>query len=126
MTFPAERPTADIRTVGGVVVARLLDKRVLGVRAATLFDEVLGPIGGSLGEGTLVLDFSPVTFFGSESFGRLTALAAALTRRGGRLVVCHLTAGLKEAFRVTRLDTTFDVVEDLVDALGGDRPTDAT
>lgn len=126
MTPSAEHPTAAIRTVGGVVVARLLDKRVLGVRAATLFDEVLGPLGESLGDGTLVLDFSPVTFFGSESFGRLTALAAALARRGGRLVVCHLTAGLREAFRVTRLDTTIDVVEELVDALGSDRPTDAT
>ena len=124
MTPPTEPATAAIRTVGGVVVARLLDKRVLGVRAATLFDEVLGPIGESVGDGTLVIDFSPVTFFGSESFGRLTALAAALARRGGRLVVCHLTAGLREAFRVTRLDTTIDVAEDLVDALGSDRPTD--
>ena len=125
MTPPAEIPTVEIRTVGGVMVARLQDKRVLGVRAATLFDEVLGPIVESLDDGTLVLDFSAVTFFGSESFGRLTALAAALSRRGGRLVVCHLTAGLREAFRVTRLDTTIDVAEDLIDALGSNRPTDA-
>lgn len=117
-------PAAEVHSVAGVIVARPLDKRILGHRVAVLFDEVLAPLAADVGDGTLVLDFSRVVYFSSDSFGRLVLLAATLRRTGGTLVLCHVAPGLREALRVTRLDATFEIVADLSTAIGGARPTE--
>lgn len=119
-----EAPAVLVRSVGGVTVAQLLDKRVLGLRVAAAFDGVLAPLAESLGDGVLVLDFSRVTYFGSDSFGRLVELGRSLRRRNGDLVLCHVSRDLREVFRVTRLDTWFEIVADLAAAVGGARPTE--
>lgn len=117
-------PVADVHTVAGVTVARPLDKRILGNRVALLFDGVLTPLAETIGAGALVLDLSNVAYLSSDSFGRLVKLAATLRHGGGVLVLCHVTPGLQEVFRVTRLDTTFEIVDDIASAIGGSRPTD--
>ncbi len=124
MSASPDPPTADVRRIAGVAVARLLDKRVLGLRVAALFDQVLRPLAESTGEGTLVLDFSHVAYFGSDSFGRLVELGKTLRRGGGALVLCHLSRDLREVFRVTRLDSWFEIAEDVATAVGGARPTE--
>lgn len=117
-------PAAEVHTVSGVIVARPLDKRILGHRVAVLFDEVLTPLAEGIDGGTLVLDCARVVYFSSDSFGRLVLLAGTLRRAGGALVLCHVAPGLREALRVTRLDATFEIVADLATAIGGARPTE--
>lgn len=119
-----ELPTVAVETFDGVTVARLLDKRVLGVRVAAMFDQVLVPLAERTGDGTLVLDFSNVAYFGSDSFGRLVELGRTVRRGDGSLVLCHLSPDIREVFRVTRLDTWFEIVEDVATAIGGSRPTE--
>lgn len=121
---PPAAPVADIHAVAGVTVVRPLDKRILGNRVGMLFDDVLTPLAEGIGAGTLVLDFSRVAYFSSDSFGRLARLAATLGRGDGTLVLCHVAPGLREVFRVTRLDTTFEIVDDLASAIDGNRPTE--
>ena len=120
----AELPPVEIHRLGAVTVATLLDKRVLGARASAMFDDQLLPEADSLGGDGLVLDFSRVTYFGSDSFGRLVELAGRVDRAHGWLTLCHVDAKIREVFRVTRLDTTFDIVDDLVTAIGSNRPTE--
>ena len=118
-----ELPTVAVDTYAGVTIARLLDKRVLGVRVAATFDEVLVPLAEKLGDGTLVLDFARVAYFGSDSFGRLVELGKTVKGGGGALVICHLSPDIREVFRVTRLDTWFDIATDVAAAIGSYRPT---
>ena len=117
-----ELPTVAVETHAGVTVARLLDKRVLGVRVAAMFAEVLLPLAEKIGDGTLVLDFSKVAYFGSDSFGRLVELGRTVKRAGGSLVLCHLSHDIREVFRVTRLDNWFEIVDDVATAIGSNRP----
>jgi len=124
MTPPEDSPTAEIRTLGGVVVARLLDKRVLGLRSAALFEEVLFPRARTMGPRKLVLDLTDVSYLGSDSFGRIARLAATLRDQDGELALCGVAPGIRAAMRVTRLDTTCEIFDDLAAALGADRPTD--
>lgn len=119
-----ELPTVVVDSVAGVTVARLLDKRVLGVRVAAMFDEVLVPLARRTGEGLLVLDFARVAYFGSDSFGRLVELGRTVKRGGGTLVLAAVSPDIREVFRVTRLDTWFEIVEDVAAAIGGNRPTE--
>jgi anti-anti-sigma factor len=121
---PAELPPVEIRRLGAVTVATLLDKRVLGARGTSLFEDHLLPEADSLGGDSLVLDFSRVTYFGSDSFGRLVELAGRVDRSHGWLTLCHVDAKIRDVFRVTRLDTKFDIVDDLVTAIGSNRPTE--
>ena len=119
-----EAPTVEIRRLGAVSVATLLDKRVLGARATSLFEDHLLPEADGLAGDGLVIDFSRVTYFGSDSFGRLVLLAGRVDRAGGWLTLCHVDAKIREVFRVTRLDTRFDIADDLVTAIGSNRPTE--
>jgi hypothetical protein len=64
---PTELPPVDLRRLGTVTVATLLDKRLLGARAAAAFDEHLFPVADGLGGDGLVVNFSRVTYFGSGS-----------------------------------------------------------
>lgn len=125
MSIPdAELPTVDLRRHGTVTVATLLDKRVLGARATSLFEDCLFPVAEALAGDGLVIDFSRVTYFGSDSFGRLVQLAGRVERARGWLTLCHVDAKIREVFRVTRLDTRFDIADDLVTAIGSSRPTE--
>jgi anti-anti-sigma factor len=119
-----EAPTVEIRRLGAVTVATLLDKRVLGARATSLFEDHLLPEADALAGDGLVIDFSRVTYFGSDSFGRLVLLAGRVDRVGGWLTLCHVDAKIRDVFRVTRLDTRFDIADDLVTAIGSNRPTE--
>ncbi|MSR26629.1 MAG: anti-sigma factor antagonist [Planctomycetaceae bacterium] len=123
-TPDAESPAVEIRRLGAVTVVTLLDKRVLGARGTSLFEDHLLPLADTLGGDSLVLDFSRVTYFGSDSVGRLVQLAGRVDRSHGWLTLCHVDEKIREVFRVTRLDTTFDIVDDLVTAIGSNRPTE--
>ena len=123
-TPDAESPAVEIRRLGPVTVATLLDKRILGARGTSLFEDHLLPLADTLGGDSLVLDFSRVTYFGSDSVGRLVQLAGRVDRSHGWLTLCHVDAKIREVFRVTRLDTTFDIVDDHVTAIGSNRPTE--
>ncbi len=118
-----KRPPVEIRQSDAVAVAILLDKRVLGVRAQELFDDHLYPLADRLAGNGLIIDFSLVRYFGSDSFGRLLQLAARVKEAKGWLRLCSIAPGLLEVFRVTRLDTRFDIDSDLHAALEGSRPT---
>jgi len=121
---PTELPPVDLRRLGTVTVATLLDKRLLGARAAAAFDEHLFPVADGLGGDGLVVNFARVTYFGSDSFGRLIELAARVERAHGWLTLCHIDPRIEQVFRITRLDTKFDIADDLETAIGSGRPTD--
>lgn len=121
--FP-ELPTVDLRRLDGVTVATPLDKRVLGVRAASLFEDHLFPAADRLAGDGLVIDLSRVAYFGSDSFGRLVDLASRVRAAHGWLSLCHVDERIREVFRVTRLDTRFEIVDDLATAIGTSRRTE--
>ena len=121
---PAELPPVEIRRFGTVTVATLLDKRVLGARGTSLFEDHLLPEADSLGGDSLVLDFSRVTYFGSDSVGRLVELAGRVDRAHGWLTLCHVDAKIREVLHVTRVDTKFEIADDLGTAIGSNRPTE--
>lgn len=118
-----DRPSVEIRRLDAVAIAILLDKRVLGLRAEQLFDDYLLPLADRLAGDGLVVDFSLVRYFGSDSFARLLQLAARVKAAKGWLRLCSVDPGLREVFRVTRLDTRFAIDIDLRAALEGTRPT---
>jgi anti-anti-sigma factor len=65
----------------------------------------------------LVLDFSGVEIITSPSIGRLLVLQQAISRGGGRMVLCGVRLITRCILRTAGLEGCFDLAEDRVGAL---------
>ena len=65
----------------------------------------------------LVLSFRQSGFVNSAVLGRLVQLHTTLQAAGGRLVLCWVSPGIVEVFKLTKLDKVFNIAEDTGTAL---------
>jgi len=100
--------------VGDFVVLRVDEHRVDGVNSTTLHEQVSNLVGA--GDRKFVLDLSLVDFMDSSALAGLLPAIHELPDEG-----CLLLAGLhprvKEIFRLTKLDTIFDIYPSVDEAL---------
>jgi anti-sigma B factor antagonist len=61
----------------------------------------------------LVVDFEGVLFVCSSAFGKLISLKKKVAENSGTLKLCNIRPEILEFFKVTRLDTVFDIYPDL-------------
>ncbi len=61
----------------------------------------------------LLLDFAQVNLTGSAALGMLVRLKGKLAKRGCALKLCRIQPTVAETFRITSLDTIFDIYDDL-------------
>lgn len=79
---------------------------------AAMFDKLLEE-----GDLDMVLDLEKVGYVTSAGLGHIVSIAAVLRRRGGNLAVCNLSADVRKAFQVTRIDKVVEVQNSLEAAL---------
>ncbi len=65
----------------------------------------------------LLLNFQQVRHMSSSMLGILLPLSRALAKNGGQLKLCSLEPGLREVFKVTKLERAFVIYEDEASAL---------
>ncbi len=104
----------EVVETGGVRVVRIQgDIRTDDARQlAATFDKLLED-----GDLDMVLDMERVGYVTSAGLGHIVSIAAVLRRRGGNLAVCNLSADVRKAFQVTRIDKVVDVQNSLEAAL---------
>src|SRR5512139_4101757 len=101
----------------GVVVVTLAGRVMLGSDSAeieTLVDGILRQ-----GQKHFVFDLAGVTHIDSTGIGRFISSLNKVRRAGGTLRMAAAAGQLREAFRVTRLDTVFKFFPDTETALDG-------
>ena len=96
----------------------------LDVAAAPGFSERLNDVI-RLRHGDLVVDLRRVTFVDSTGLAVLLNALRRLTRARRRMAVVIGDGAVKRAFEVTRLHWTFDVFDDIEDALARSRGGEA-
>ena len=84
---------------------------------ALVLDGLLRHVAVEAGGRDLVLDFSNVTVVSSAGLGVLVGLHNRLRAAGGRLVLCWVSPGIVEVFKLTKLDKVFSTEEDTGAAL---------
>jgi anti-anti-sigma factor len=89
-----------------VVVLSINVSRVQGDTIADRLRDELLAVLDTTGAQNVVLDLRQVTFVSSVAFRPLLSLHRRLKERGGRMVLCGLTAEVREVFEVTRLIST--------------------
>jgi len=61
----------------------------------------------------LIVDFEGVQFLSSSALGKLIALNRKVGEVAGTLKMCRIQPEIMEVFRITKLDTIFDIYPDI-------------
>lgn len=73
----------------------------------------------------IVLDLGDVTRIDSSGLGTLVALYVSARKVGGNIKLANLGNHIKEALRITRLATVFDIFDKTEDAVAAFHPSAA-
>jgi anti-sigma B factor antagonist len=95
----------------GVVVISLVGRIMIGEESAkieSLVEELL-----AAGKKSIVFDLSGVKHMDSTGIGRFIACLNRVMAANGKMRMAAATNVVREGFRVTRLDTVFEFVDDL-------------
>jgi anti-anti-sigma factor len=101
----------ESRREGGVTVIACEGRITLGLASNTLRKALEG------GAKKVVVDFSGATQLDSTGIGELVGALSLANERGAALRLAAMPPKIRELLRVTRLDTVFDVRENLQEAL---------
>jgi anti-anti-sigma factor len=94
----------------------LLPEGRLDARSAAGFEErLLGLIAA--GERSILLDFARLDYISSTGLRTLLTATKRLNEGDGRLLLCGLTANVRDVFRVSGFDTILEIHPDAATAL---------
>jgi anti-sigma B factor antagonist len=102
--------TTSIRQVGGVTIADISGRIVLGEESAAL-RELVGDLL-SKGHKKILLNLGDVTYIDSTGLGALVSASTSVRRQGGELKLLNLTNKVEDLMQITKLYTVFDVMDD--------------
>ncbi|WP_415713260.1 STAS domain-containing protein [Maridesulfovibrio sp.] len=102
------------KRVGDFVILRIRENRVDSTNFGALQERVSSLVGE--GDSKFVLDLSAVIFMDSCGLAGLIP-AAYDVPVNGRFLLAGLTPRVEQVFRLTKLDTIFDIYPSIADAL---------
>ena len=101
-----------VAEIDGITLVTLLEHRMLGEEEIQeLGDQLFGLVDKDQRR-KLVLDFERVESLPSAALGKLFKLKKKLANLHGTLKLCSICPELLEVFKITRLDTVFDIYPD--------------
>jgi anti-sigma B factor antagonist len=100
----------SIRQVGGVTIADISGRIVLGEESAAL-RELVGNLL-SKGHKKILLNLGNVTYIDSTGLGSLVSAFTSVRKQGGELKLLNLTNKVEDVMQITKLYTVFDVMDD--------------
>ncbi|MCO6432441.1 MAG: STAS domain-containing protein [Deltaproteobacteria bacterium] len=102
---------------GEVAVVQLLDKRLLAEQDVDETAEELFELVNGYEVTRMIVDFSQVRFIAARMLGKLITLHKFLRFKEGNFCLFGIEEAVLEAFRITRLTTTFEIADDEAAAL---------
>ena len=104
------------RDVGDIRIIELGGKITIGtgdVKIRELISQALDD-----GKTNILFDLGNVTAIDSSGIGEMGACYTTVTKRGGQLMLMHLSPKINDILQVTQLITVFEVFDDEREALG--------
>ncbi len=111
------RPKISIQHIENATVATLTEPRILEQSEIDALADTFMPLIEQTDEINLVIDFSKVQFCSSAVLGLLIRISKKVYQRNGGLALCCISPTIQEIFRITRLDTIFDIYETQAQAI---------
>jgi len=110
-------PRLTVTSEDDIIVAELVDKKILDEIAITQIQEQLASVLSPVAEPKLVMDFSRVAHMSSSALGMLITLHKRILERKGALRLCGISPSIYEVFVITRLNEIFQIVQTRQQAL---------
>lgn len=107
----------DIEEIGGVTVARFLDKKILDEANIDRIGQELFGLVDEDGRTQIVLDFSLVEYLSSAALGKLITMHKKVSAAGGKCALCNIQKDILDVFKITQLHKVLLLCDDLDDAL---------
>ena len=99
------------------VIARFYGPRITNVDDIRSAGQALMRVIEEQKPTTLVLDLGKVNYLPSAMLGKLAAIRTSVSKHGGRLKLVNLQEPVEQLFKMTRLNTIFEIFSDLDSAL---------
>lgn len=109
----------DIEEIGGVTVARFIDKKILDESNIQLIGSQMFGLVEQDGRKKIVLDFSNVEYLSSAALGKLITMDKKVKAAGGKLRLCCIRPDIYEVFTITKLNKIFDIRDTQEQAVAG-------
>lgn len=106
----------SVRSVGDATVVEVDGQLIVGNRQ-DLKDKVLAQL--EAGARNFVIDFARTGYIDSSGLGVLVSVSKKIREAGGELRLACLSEDLQTLFELTKLDTLFQIRENLAEALAG-------
>ncbi|MFO8014284.1 MAG: STAS domain-containing protein [Phycisphaerae bacterium] len=102
----------ETNEVDGVIVVTFRQSQILDAMTIERMSSGLKELIGSHEGGKFIFDFSQVTYMSSSALGMLIGLQRRVAQKGARLKLTGIQDEIMEVFRITQLDTVFDIYKD--------------
>lgn len=113
----APRTLLQVDAQEGVTVVRFLESKLINDEDIQEAGDHIARLIDDGGTRNLLLDFSAVRYLSSAALGKLISLKRKIGAVNGRLKLCGIQPDPLEVFRITRLDTVFEIHKDARAAL---------
>jgi anti-sigma B factor antagonist len=110
-------PKISVEYAEKATIAILTDEKILKEDDIQALESSLMPLVTQTSGINLIIDFSNVRFFSSSVLGLLIRVMKKINESGGRLKFCCIDPKIYEIFKITHLDTIFDICDDRQKAL---------
>jgi len=107
MTQQPRRQRLEVEDVGDVAVVNFIDKKILDEQNIQMIGDDLFRLVDELGRRKILLNFKKVEFLSSAALGKLITLNRKVQAVRGKLILCSITAEIKEVFQISKLDKLF-------------------
>ncbi len=98
-----------IEKLGKLVVAKITDESLEHIERIKLLEEEFAELAKDKENVSLVLDFTRVWYISSAVLGKLVLLRNWILAGSGRLKLAGLRRDIVDIFRITKLDSFFDI-----------------
>ena len=109
----------SIEYIENATVVTFTEPRILEQSEIEALADSIIPLIEQTEELNLVIDFSKVQFCSSAVLGLLIRISKKVYQKNGSLGLCCISPTILEIFRITRLDTIFDIYGTQAQAIVG-------
>lgn len=106
-----------VETSGDVTIVRFVEPKLITEEDIQELGEQLNRLVDVEGRRRILLDFDRVQYLSSAALGKLINLKKKVARAEGQLKLSSIAPDLMEVFKITRLDTVFEIHGDTPSAL---------
>ena len=106
-----------VREIDGVVVVAFRQSHILDAATIERMATSLKEVVENSKQTRFLFDFRPVAYLSSNALGMLISLRKHIVQRQGEMKLSGINNEVMEIFRITKLDTVFDIFKDAPSAL---------